>query len=230
MTGVQTCALPIFAKLFGAPPGYVGYEDGGLLTEAIRRQSSCVLLLDEIEKAHSDIYNSLLQIMDYATLTDSTGRKADFKNAIIIMTSNAGAKNIGKVMTGFGERKFESSILKEAVNRTFSPEFRNRLDTIVYFEPLTPAIVENIVKKNIHELGMRLAEKNITINMTEKAVEFLAGISFSREFGARETARIVEDRMEKLLLEEILFGKLKKGGVVYIDIKNETLTIKKIDK
>ena len=218
------------AKLFGAPPGYVGYEDGGLLTEAIRRQSSCVLLLDEIEKAHSDIYNSLLQIMDYATLTDSTGRKADFKNAIIIMTSNAGAKNIGKVMTGFGERKFESSILKEAVNRTFSPEFRNRLDTIVYFEPLTPAIVENIVKKNIHELGMRLAEKNITINMTEKAVEFLAGISFSREFGARETARIVEDRMEKLLLEEILFGKLKKGGVVYIDIKNETLTIKKIDK
>lgn len=218
------------AKLFGAPPGYVGYEDGGLLTEAIRRQSSCVLLLDEIEKAHSDIYNSLLQIMDYATLTDSTGRKADFKNAIIIMTSNAGAKNIGKVMTGFGERKFESSILKEAVNRAFSPEFRNRLDTIVYFEPLTPAIVENIVKKNIHELGMRLAEKNITINMTEKAVEFLAGISFSREFGARETARIVEDRMEKLLLEEILFGKLKKGGKVSIDIRNDELCIKKIEK
>jgi len=218
------------AKLFGAPPGYVGYEEGGLLTEAIRRQSSCVLLLDEIEKAHSDIYNSLLQIMDYATLTDSTGRKADFKNAIIIMTSNAGAKNIGKVMTGFGERKFESSILKEAVNRTFSPEFRNRLDSIVYFQPLTPAIVENIVQKNIRELGMRLAEKNLTINITEKAVEFLAGISFSREFGARETARIIEDRMEELLLEEILFGKLKKGGSVHIDIKNEKLTIKKIDK
>ncbi|MDX9806584.1 MAG: ATP-dependent Clp protease ATP-binding subunit ClpA [bacterium] len=218
------------AKLFGAPPGYVGYEEGGLLTEAIRKQSSCVLLLDEIEKAHSDIYNSLLQIMDYATLTDSTGRKADFKNAIIIMTSNAGAKAIGKAMTGFGERKFESSALIDAVNRTFSPEFRNRLDSIVYFQPLNPEIVKNIVLKNIRELRIRMAEKKITINITDKAVAHLSTIGFSKEFGARETARIVEEKMEKLLLDEILFGKLRKGGTVNIDINKEELVIRNISK
>lgn len=218
------------AKLFGAPPGYVGYEEGGLLTEAIRRQSSCVLLLDEIEKAHSDIYNSLLQIMDYATLTDNTGRKANFKNAIIIMTSNAGARVIGKAQAGFGDRKFESSALKEAVARTFSPEFRNRLDSIVYFAPLTPEIVTSIVRKNITELSLRLSEKKIIVNVSEKALAYLAKISFSKEFGARETARVVEEKMEKLLLDEILFGKLKKGGVAHIELENETLFLKKLTK
>lgn len=218
------------AKLFGAPPGYVGYEEGGLLTEAIRKQPSGVLLLDEIEKAHSDIYNSLLQIMDYSTLTDSTGRKADFKNTIIIMTSNAGAKSIGKAMTGFGERKFESSALKEAIERTFSPEFRNRLDSIVYFLPLTAEIVKNIVLKNIKELTDRLSEKKISIDISEKGLQHLASISFSKEFGARETARIVENKMEKLLLDEVLFGKLKKGGKAFIDLKDDELFIKKIVK
>lgn len=216
------------AKLFGAPPGYVGYEEGGLLTEAIRRQSSAVLLLDEIEKAHSDIYNSLLQIMDYATLTDNTGRKADFKNTIIIMTSNAGAKTLGKAKAGFGDRKFESSALKEAVTRTFSPEFRNRLDSIVYFSALNKQNVLDIVQKNIKALVERLSERKISIEISEKALQYLASISFSKEFGARETARVVEDKMEKLLLEEVLFGKLKKGGTAFVDISNDELILKKI--
>ncbi|HRZ78829.1 MAG TPA: ATP-dependent Clp protease ATP-binding subunit ClpA [bacterium] len=218
------------AKLFGAPPGYVGYEEGGLLTEAIRKQSSAVLLLDEIEKAHPDIYNSLLQIMDYATLTDNTGRKADFKNTIIIMTSNAGAKSIGRSKAGFGERRFESSVLKEAVTKTFSPEFRNRLDSVVYFSPLNEQNVLDIVAKNIRQLSSRLSEKKVVIEISDTALKFLAKISFSKEFGARETARVVEDRMEKLLLEEVLFGKLKKGGTAVIDISNDELILKKISK
>ncbi|MGI6395304.1 MAG: AAA family ATPase [bacterium] len=218
------------AKLFGAPPGYVGYEEGGLLTEAVRRQPACVLLLDEIEKAHSDIYNSLLQIMDYATLTDSTGRKADFKNTILIMTSNAGAKVIGKAKTGFGERKFSSSVLKESVEKTFSPEFRNRLDSVVYFNPLSPKVVKNIVLKNIKELGNRLLEKKIFLDVSDKALDFLTDIGFSKEFGARETSRIVEEQMEQLLLEKILFGKLKNGGKVSIDLKKDALFIKDISK
>lgn len=218
------------SKLFGAPPGYVGYEEGGLLTEAIRKQSSAVLLLDEIEKAHNDIYNSLLQIMDYATLTDNTGRKADFKNTIIIMTSNAGAKAIGKSKAGFGDRKFESSALKDAVTKTFSPEFRNRLDAVVYFSPLTTEVVSNIVKKNISELSARLSEKKISINLSEKALEYLTKISFSKEFGARETARVVEEKMEKLLLDEVLFGKLNKGGTAYIDLLKDSLILKKVQK
>lgn len=218
------------AKLFGAPPGYVGYEEGGLLTETIRKQPACVLLLDEIEKAHSDIYNSLLQIMDYAILTDSTGRKADFKNAIIIMTSNAGAKTIGKAKAGFGERKFDSSVLKESVEKTFAPEFRNRLDSIVYFDPLTPEIVKNIVMKNISELSYRLSEKKITVDISAKAVNYLANISFSREFGARETARIVEEKMEQLILDEILFGTLKKGGRILVDYSEKGLFFKRTVK
>ncbi|HNW83779.1 MAG TPA: AAA family ATPase, partial [bacterium] len=216
------------AKLFGAPPGYVGYEEGGLLTEAIRKQSSAVLLLDEIEKAHSDIYNSLLQIMDYATLTDNTGRKADFKNTIIIMTSNAGAKTLGKAKAGFGDRKFESSALKDAVTKTFSPEFRNRLDSIVYFSPLNQQNVLDIVRKNITALVERLSERQISIEISDNALQHLASISFSKEFGARETARVVEDRMEKLLLEEVLFGKLKKGGTAFVDFLNDGLVLKKV--
>jgi ATP-dependent Clp protease ATP-binding subunit ClpA len=213
------------AKLFGAPPGYVGYEEGGLLTEAVRRQPNCILLLDEIEKAHPDIYNSLLQIMDYATMTDSTGKKANFRNAIIIMTSNAGAKKINKVKVGFGERKEQVSVMKDSIDKTFPPEFRNRLDGVVYFSHISPEIMKNIVKKNVNELCVRLADKNIKINLSEKALEYLARVSFSADFGARETARIIEDKLEKLLLDEILFGKFKKGGKINIDEKGENLFI-----
>ena len=216
------------AKLFGSPPGYVGYEEGGLLTEAVRKQPSCILLLDEIEKAHADIFNSLLQILDYATLTDNTGRKADFRNAVIIMTSNAGARVIGKTQTGFGERKFDDSSLAEAVKRTFSPEFRNRLSSIVYFNALDLKVVEDIVKKSLRELNFRMEKKNIHIRLTDAAVKHLTKTGFSKEFGARETARVVENSLEKALLDEILFGKLKKGGNALIDIRNGELFLKKV--
>lgn len=211
------------SKLFGAPPGYVGYEEGGLLTEAIRKQPTSVLLLDEIEKAHQDIYNSLLQIMDYATLTDSAGRKASFKNVIIIMTSNAGNREFSKKMSGFGTNRENTSAFKEAVKNTFMPEFLNRLDHIVYFSRITPEIAEKIVKKNVSALANRLAAKNITLKISDSAAEYLAKTGFSKEFGAREIARVVDKELEKVLLDEILFGKFKKGGNILVDFKDGKL-------
>ena len=216
------------SKLFGAPPGYVGYDEGGLMTEAVRKNPSCVLLLDEIEKAHSDIYNSLLQIMDYATLTDNAGRKANFSNVILVMTSNAGANEFSRRQSGFGEWSAKSSVLEEAIKRTFTPEFRNRLDKIVYFSPLTPETVRLVVKKCVDELSSRLASKHVSLEISERAVDFLAKIGFSRDFGARETSRIVEERLEVLLLDEILSGSLKNGGHAEIDIDdNDTLYLVK---
>ena len=215
------------SKLFGAPPGYVGYEEGGLLTEAVRKQPTAVLLLDEIEKAHQDIYNSLLQIMDYATLTDNAGRKANFKNVIIIMTSNAGSKDAAKKQVGFESHSENTSAFKEAVKNTFSPEFLNRLDHIVYFSNITPEIVKKIVKKNVCALAERLVSKNIELSITESAVAHLAELGFSTVFGARETARVVDKELENLLLDEILFGKSKNGGKIKIDFKNgKLITVK----
>ncbi|MBO4698210.1 AAA family ATPase [bacterium] len=215
------------SKLFGAPPGYVGYDEGGQLTEAVRKQPTAVLLLDEIEKAHADIYNSLLQIMDYATLTDNAGRKANFKNIIIIMTSNAGSKDAAKKQVGFGANSENRSAFKEAVKNTFSPEFLNRLDHIVYFSRITPEIVKKIVKKNVSALAKRLATKNIELSITESAVAYLAELGFSNDFGARETARVVDKELENLLLDEILFGKSKNGGKIKIDFKNgKLITVK----
>ena len=211
------------SKLFGAPPGYVGYEEGGQLTEAVRKQPTAVLLLDEIEKAHADIYNSLLQIMDYATLTDNAGRKANFKNIIIIMTSNAGSKDAAKKQLGFEANSENRSAFKEAVKNTFSPEFLNRLDHIVYFSRITPEIVKKIVKKNVSALAKRLTAKNIELSITESAVAYLAGLGFSNDFGARETARVVDKELENLLLDEILFGKSKNGGKIKIDFKDGKL-------
>ena len=211
------------SKLFGAPPGYVGYEEGGLLTEAIRKQPTAVLLLDEIEKAHQDIYNSLLQIMDYATLTDSAGRKASFKNVIIIMTSNAGNREFSKKMSGFGTHSENTSAFREAVKNTFMPEFLNRLDHIVYFSRITPEIAEKIVRKNVSALASRLVAKNITLKISDSAAAYLAKISFSKEFGAREIARVVDKELEKVLLDEILFGKFRRGGKVFVDFKDGKL-------
>ena len=213
------------SKLFGAPPGYVGYEEGGQLTEAIRKQPTSVLLLDEIEKAHSDIYNSLLQIMDYATLTDSAGRKANFKNVIIIMTSNAGSREFSKKASGFGIHSANTSAFKEAVKNTFKPEFLNRLDHIVYFSGITPEIVKKIVKKNVSALASRLAARNIELSISESAVAHLAELGFSKEFGARETARVVDKALEDLLLDDILFGRSKNGGKIKIDLKNGRLCL-----
>ena len=213
------------SKLFGAPPGYVGYEEGGLLTEAIRKQPTSVLLLDEIEKAHQDIYNSLLQIMDYSTLTDSAGRKASFKNVIIIMTSNAGNREFSRKRSGFGIQTENTSAFRDAVKNTFMPEFLNRLDNIVYFSQITPEIAEKIVRKNVSALALRLAAKNITLKISDPAVRHLAEISFSKEFGAREIARVVDKELEKVLLDEILFGKFRNGGKIRIDLKDAKLFI-----
>jgi len=208
------------SRLIGSPPGYVGYEEGGLLTDAIRKTPNAVVLLDEIEKAHSDIYNILLQIMDYATLTDNQGRKADFRNVILIMTSNAGARDIGKPLIGFGDQQVSASALDEAVERAFSPEFRNRLDAVVHFNNLPMEIIERIVKKAIDEFGAQLAEKNVTLKVEDQVIRFLAERGYSREFGARNISRLVEDQIKTVFVDEVLFGRLEHGGVALARLEN----------
>ncbi|MCX7989005.1 MAG: ATP-dependent Clp protease ATP-binding subunit ClpA [Thermodesulfovibrio sp.] len=212
------------AKLIGAPPGYIGFEQGGLLTEQIRKNPHCVLLLDEIEKAHEDIFNILLQIMDYGTLTDNTGRKADFRNVILIMTSNLGAREIEKPVIGFGDRTTDQ--LKkgmEAIERLFSPEFRNRLDAVITFNPLPEEIVIKIVDKFISELNKQLATKNIKVTLSEKAKKWLAQKGFDQKFGARPLQRVIQREIKTPLVEEILFGKLSMGGEVIIDVMKDSI-------
>ena len=210
------------SKLIGSPPGYVGYEEGGLLTDSIRKTPHCVLLLDEIEKAHEDILNVLLQVMDYATLTDNKGRKADFRNAIIIMTSNAGARNIGKKLIGFGERQVKDEAIMEEVKKFFTPEFRNRLDKIIVFNSMNDSMAINIAKKQLNDFKIKLATKNIEIEFSKECVSYIAKTGISEEFGAREIARIVASKIKPLLVDEILFGKLSDGGnctISFIDEK-----------
>ena len=202
------------SRLIGSPPGYVGFEEGGLLTDAIRKTPSAILLLDEIEKAHQDIYNILLQIMDYASLTDTQGKKADFRNVLLIMTSNAGAVNLNKALIGFGDTKDTTFALKEAVEKQFTPEFRNRLDHIVPFNQLTMDITENIVKNEIAKLSALVAEKNIVIKADKKCIRHLAQIGYSQEFGARNIARTIEEKIASPLVDQVLFGNLKNGGTV----------------
>jgi len=206
------------SRLIGSPPGYVGYEEGGLLTDAIRKTPHAVVLLDEIEKAHPDVYNILLQIMDYATLTDNQGRKADFRNVILIMTSNAGARDIGKSLIGFGERAVTDTALAEAVERAFTPEFRNRLDAVVRFENLPPEIIEKIVVKAIDEFRIQLAEKKVELEATPELVKYLAEKGYSKEFGARNIGRLVEDRIKTFFVDEVLFGRLASGGKAKADV------------
>ena len=200
------------AKLIGSPAGYVGYEDGGLLTEAIRKSPSAVLLLDEIEKADPSIYNILLQIMDYATLTDNQGRKADFRNVVVIMTSNAGASLLGKSALGFGSSEMNTGALMEAVKRTFQPEFRNRLNRIVLFNGMNDDMAARIVDKKLGELAKLLSAKNIEFTADESARELIRRKGISREFGARETDRVLGNEVKPLFVDEILFGSLKNGG------------------
>ncbi|MBP3886800.1 MAG: AAA family ATPase [Cellulosilyticum sp.] len=213
------------SKLIGSPPGYVGYEEGGLLTDAIRKNPYCILLLDEIEKAHSDIFNILLQVMDYATLTDNQGRKADFRNIILIMTSNAGASQIGKKLVGFGERTVEKDAIDEAVKKTFTPEFRNRLTKIVAFRHINEEMALLITKKQLNVFKEQLKERNIELSFSKKVVSHIAEKGISNEYGAREIARIIEGKIKPLLVDEILFGKLKKGGKAKIDLKSEEYQI-----
>jgi len=213
------------SRLIGSPPGYVGYEEGGLLTDAIRKTPHAVVLLDEIEKAHPDVFNILLQIMDYATLTDNQGRKADFRNVILIMTSNAGAREIGKSLIGFGERVMTDAALSEAVERAFTPEFRNRLDAVVRFDNLPPEIIERIVVKAIDEFRVQLAEKKVELETTPELIRYLAEKGYSREFGARNIGRLVEDKIKTFFVDEVLFGRLAEGGKAKADLVDGEVSI-----
>ncbi len=202
------------SRLIGSPPGYVGFEEGGLLTDAIRKEPNSVVLLDEIEKAHTDIYNILLQVMDYGQLTDNQGRKADFKNVILIMTSNAGARDIGVQSIGFGSSTKGMSAVLDAVEKTFTPEFRNRLDAIIPFEYLSEQVAKDIVIKELKKLAERLAKKKVQLEYDDNCVSYLAQDGYSLEFGARNISRSVDKLISTPLVDEILFGKLSSGGIV----------------
>lgn len=214
------------AKLIGAPAGYVGYDDGGLLTDAVRKSPDCVLLLDEIEKAHSDIFNILLQVMDYGVLTDSKGRKAHFKNVILIMTSNAGAQYASQASMGFASTATAGSAMLKQVKHTFKPEFINRLNEIVVFNDMDEQMAKLILGKKLRELNAKLAAKSVSITLTDEAHQHLHKSGYSKEYGAREMDRVIQQQLKTMLMREILFGKLKKGGEATVDLQNGTLTIK----
>lgn len=214
------------AKLIGAPAGYVGYDDGGLLTDAVRKSPDCVLLLDEIEKAHSDIFNILLQVMDYGVLTDSKSRKAHFKNVILIMTSNAGAQYASQASVGFASTATAGSAMLKQVKHTFKPEFINRLNEIVVFNDMDEQMAKLILGKKLRELNAKLAAKSVSITLTDEAHQHLLKSGYSKEYGAREMDRVIQQQLKTMLMREILFGKLKKGGEATVDLQNGTLTIK----
>ena len=210
------------SRLIGAPPGYVGFDQGGLLTDAIRKHPYCVLLLDEIEKAHPDIFSILLQVMDHSTLTDNAGRKADFRNVILIMTTNAGARELSERPIGFtGDNTGKN---ERALKNLFAPEFRNRLDATITFNPLDAGLMERIVDKMLAELQAQLAERRVTITLSPAARSWLAGRGYAPEFGARPLRRLILQEIGDVLTEEILFGRLSKGGSVQIGLKNKQLT------
>jgi ATP-dependent Clp protease ATP-binding subunit ClpA len=208
------------ARLIGAPPGYVGYEQGGILTDAIDKTPYCVILLDEIEKAHPDVYNILLQVMDYGKLTDNNGKSVDFRNCIIIMTSNAGASDMQRAPLGFG-REARTGEDTEAVNRLFTPEFRNRLDAVVPFDHLELEVVRSVVDKFIMRLETQLVERHVQIELSEEARDWLADKGYDRKNGARPLARLISEKIKKPLADEVLFGELARGGTVTVIIKND---------
>ena len=211
------------SRLIGAPPGYVGFDQGGLLTDAIRKTPHTVLLLDEIEKAHPNLFNILLQVMDHATLTDNNGRKADFRNAILIMTSNAGAQEMAAAAIGFGGRSNADKGSK-AIERLFSPEFRNRLDATITFASLSPEVIERVVDKFVLELDAQLNDKKVFIQLTPAARRYLAHKGYDPTFGARPMARLIQTEIKRVLADEILFGHLREGGRVEIDARDDQLT------
>lgn len=205
------------SRLIGAPPGYVGYDQGGLLTEAICKSPHAVLLLDEIEKAHPDVFNLLLQVMDHGILTDNNGRKADFRNVILVMTSNAGAQEISRASIGFTEQDHSSDAM-EVIRRTFSPELRNRLDAIIQFKALNEPSIGRVVDKFIMELELLLQNKNVTLEVSEIARIWLAEHGYDRKMGARPMARLIQEKIKRPLADELLFGKLANGGHVVVDV------------
>lgn len=212
------------SRLIGAPPGYVGYDEGGLLTEAVKKTPHCVLLLDEMEKAHPEVFNILLQVMDHGTLTDNNGRKSDFRNVILLMTSNAGAQEMGRASIGFAEQD-HSSDGTEVINKMFTPEFRNRLDAIVQFNSLNEQTILNVVDKFLDELQGQLNDKKVYLNVNLQAKEWLAEHGYDKKMGARPMHRLVQEKIKKPLAEKILFGDLASGGEVHIKVNDNELAI-----
>ena len=211
------------SRLIGAPPGYVGYDRGGLLTEAVAKTPHAVLLLDEIEKAHPDVFNVLLQVMDHGTLTDNNGKQADFRHVVLIMTSNVGAQDMARGMVGFGNRDAQGND-SLALRNTFSPEFRNRLDARIAFDPLSPAVMSRVVDKFVRELGDQLADRDVTIELAESARVYLAEKGYDKSNGARPLSRLIQDEIKKPLGDELLFGQLEHGGHVIVRAENGAIT------
>ncbi|NND50491.1 MAG: AAA domain-containing protein, partial [Rhizobiales bacterium] len=208
------------SRLIGAPPGYVGFDQGGLLTDGIDQHPHCVLLLDEIEKAHPDLFNILLQVMDHGKLTDHNGKSVDFRNVILIMTTNAGAADLAKPPIGFAQTKREGDD-EEAINRMFSPEFRNRLDAVIAFSNLPRDIVRRVVEKFVLELEAQLADRNVTIALSDEATDWIVDTGYDEKFGARPLARVIQEHIKKPLADEVLFGKLVKGGAVSVTLETD---------
>ena len=217
------------SRLIGAPPGYVGFDQGGLLTDGIDQHPHSVLLLDEIEKAHYDLFNILLQVMDYGKLTDHNGKTVDFKNVILIMTTNAGAIDISKKRIGFNTKRSNDDNL-EAINKLFSPEFRNRIDSTIHFNHLSKKVVLSIVDKFIIEIETQLDEKNVTLSLDQKTKEYLANTGYDEVYGARELSRIIQEKIKKPIAEELIFGAISKGGHVSISMKEEKILFDYLSK
>ena len=212
------------SRLIGAPPGYVGFDQGGQLTDGVDQHPHCVLLLDEIEKAHPDVYNVLLQVMDHGTLTDHNGRSVDFRNVIVIMTSNAGATEQAKAAIGFGRNRREGEDTA-AIERTFTPEFRNRLDAVISFNPLPKDTILQVVEKFVLQLEAQLMDRHVAIEMTDEAASWLADKGYDDKMGARPLSRVIQEHIKKPLAEELLFGKLSKGGLVIVSVKNNKIKL-----
>lgn len=212
------------SRLIGAPPGYVGFDQGGLLTDSINKQPHCVLLLDEIEKAHPDVFNILLQVFDHGTLTDANGRKSDFRNVIIVMTTNAGADQMSRASVGFTTQDHSGDAMA-SIKQMFSPEFRNRLDAIIQFNALDKRTIANVVDKFLIELEAQLDEKKVTVDVTEEAREWLAIHGYDKVMGARPMARLIQEKVKRALAEELLFGKLEHGGEVLITVENDDIAV-----
>ncbi len=216
------------SRLIGAPPGYVGFDQGGMLTDGVDQHPHCVLLLDEIEKAHPDVYNILLQVMDHGKLTDHNGRTVDFRNVIVIMTTNAGATEQAKRAVGFGRERREGEDLA-AIERMFTPEFRNRLDAVISFAPLGPEVILRVVEKFVLQLEAQLLDRNVDIELTPKAAEWLGAKGYDDKMGARPLGRVIQEYIKKPLAEELLFGKLAKGGLVKVGVKNGKIDLRMME-
>jgi ATP-dependent Clp protease ATP-binding subunit ClpA len=212
------------SRLIGAPPGYVGFDQGGMLTDGVDQHPHCVLLLDEMEKAHPDVYNILLQVMDHGKLTDHNGRSVDFRNVILIMTSNAGASDMAKAAIGFG-RERRTGEDTAAIERIFTPEFRNRLDAVISFAPLGKEVILQVVEKFVLQLEAQLLDRGVHIELTDEAAKWLGDKGYDDKMGARPLGRVIQEHIKKPLAEELLFGKLTKGGLVKVVLKDDMIEL-----